>query len=705
MKHFILALGVLTVTTQLSDAAIAAQPEDIAWYRFEPDTATTPRFLSDSSAKGNHLYTGNPSSWTPTSSTAVPPYSTSTGSAAFDGIDDVVRTVTQLDLRAYRRIHINWWMNPQNAPGTTGIILEHSGNFNSASGGFMSAVQNAPSSGLCGAAGLRTPSGYNIDAFEDGPANEWRMMDMVVDTTAGRLDDVLRVSVNGSVATSFQYEGYAAGDLPTLRNDWFVMGGRGTGPSTFFKGNIDELRISAETRLLGWWRFEPGTDFLVDSSGNGNDLVVVPGTAAPTSTIRWDQSTGAGAAFFNGNSILRTRNVLPLGGASRIRVSAWVRVDGNQTGVVWESGDTFLSKPGSFTLTVNDDGERTGLTGLWGASAPVVDRFSHEIGPVAWSYRVVEIDLAAASPQIVGMWVDGQKEMENRSEDSYEAAASAFLLDYLYVGGRGQNNSFRFSGAIDELKIEALSDSRPPPVKPKQLYILAGQSNALGQAHTPVEDTAFRAPQPGVWIWNQGNWYSMQPGFGWLDDRFGAEVSFARALRDGGPTFLGTAEPIAIIKFAVGATSLWQHWAAPNGVHYADLRRAIASAKASIPGVDVAGVLWMQGESDALEGHEDEYQANLANFITMLRSDLGMPNLRFVIGQIHSGWSEWTPERPDSALTVMSAQAAVAQSMSNVKLVVTENLGRYDNDSPDALHYNTEGMVALGELFAGKVKE
>jgi hypothetical protein len=83
---------------------------------------------------------------------------------------------------------------------------------------------------------------------------------------------------------------------------------------------------------------------------------------------------------------------------------------------------------------------------------------------------------------------------------------------------------------------------------------------------------------------------------------------------------------------------------------------------------------------------------------------LGNPNLRFVIGQIHSGWSAWTPDRPDSAQTVMNAQAAVAEAMTNVKLVVTDNLQRYDRSSPDALHYDTAGMTELGQLFADMAK-
>jgi hypothetical protein len=290
------------------------------------------------------------------------------------------------------------------------------------------------------------------------------------------------------------------------------------------------------------------------------------------------------------------------------------------------------------------------------------------------------------------MWADGQKEEEIRSEDSYVAASTSFLKDALTVGGRAEGSAFRFIGALDELKIEAISDSRPPAVTPKQLYILAGQSNALGQAHTNVADLTFTAPQPGAWIWNQGNWYSVQPGFGWKDDRFGPEVSFARAIR------AGTADPIAIIKFAVGATSLHADWAAPNGVHYVDLKRAIRLARASIPNVEIAGILWMQGENDGVEEngkYASSYGTNLTNFIKQLRTDLGKPDLRFVIGQIHSTW--------DPTGLVRQAQATVAQTLSNVKLVSTEDLGIY-KDPADENHFNVEGMTELGRRFADKVK-
>jgi hypothetical protein len=664
---------------------LSGAEELIAWYRFEPGA-----LLTDSSGNGHHLFSGNPASWSPAGSTPAPD-AAGAQAARFDGTDDIVRTAAPLPLSTYRKLHVDWWLRPRNDPGATGIVFEHSGDFNTAPGGFLAAVQNAPSGGTTGAAGMRLDSNFNLDAFDDGPANVWQHLDLFLDASAGRAEDVLRLSKNGALTASLPYLTHQGTGLVNLRDDWFVIGARG-GSLPFpyhLKGDLDELRLSRDARLLAWWRFEPGASFLSDSSGSGHDLLVSGGGQPASLTTNLAAGrTGNGAARFQATNRLVSRDRIDLSPYRRVRVSAWIRENKTSDNtrvraVAWELGNTFVNRPGSVSLTFNDDTPGAGLAGYWTDPAgPSLDRFYHDTN---WHYVVVDFDRAAPAQSAVRMHVDGAGEREISTEDRYAQGGGFFLDDVFFVGGRGETSAFNFQGDIDELKIEAILDARTPTPAPTKLYVLAGQSNALGEAFTPTNDAAFRSPQWGSWIWNQGDWSPVQPGLGWLDDRFGPEVSFASRM------FECTHERVALVKYAVGDTTLFSDWTAGSGVQYQGLLRAIVAARASFPTAELAGVLWMQGESDALRGQGSSYQANLERFIAQLRSDVRVP-LRVAIGRIRSEWG-------GDASLVRAAQATVAATSPNATLISTDDLSIYTSGE-DVRHFDDAGMRGLGKRFA-----
>jgi hypothetical protein len=105
----------------------------------------------------------------------------------------------------------------------------------------------------------------------------------------------------------------------------------------------------------------------------------------------------------------------------------------------------------------------------------------------------------------------------------------------------------------------------------------------------------------------------------------------------------------------------------------------------------VAGVFWMQGESDALDTlvHAEEYGANLTNFITSLRRDLGAADIPFVEGQIGRVFP--------NADVVRAEQARVATDVAGVRLVSTDSLPRYPGDP---YHLTTTAIVELGRRMA-----
>ena len=76
--------------------------------------------------------------------------------------------------------------------------------------------------------------------------------------------------------------------------------------------------------------------------------------------------------------------------------------------------------------------------------------------------------------------------------------------------------------------------------------------------------------------------------------------------------------------------------------------------------VEVLGMGWTQGESDAIEGHGAEYEENLIRLIADVRATFGT-NLTFVLSKLSTHQLEGAPanERAQWPI-VMAAQDAVA---------------------------------------------
>ena len=224
-----------------------------------------------------------------------------------------------------------------------------------------------------------------------------------------------------------------------------------------------------------------------------------------------------------------------------------------------------------------------------------------------------------------------------------------------------------------------------------KLYVLAGQSNAMGQSswnsQLPAE---LQAPQDNVPIYYNGSWQSLQPGMGVSTDNFGPELMLGHDLAAAMPS-----QRVGLIKYAIGSTTLAKDWKAgataeTSGPLYVGLLQTIQNAWKSLDASyqpEISGVSWMQGESDGLDGYGNQYEANLKSFITQLRTDLGDSDLRFGVGEILPIWS-------NSAL-IRQAQVNVGMSMANVEVFDTADL---TTDIPG--HFDTASALTLGSRFA-----
>jgi hypothetical protein len=233
---------------------------------------------------------------------------------------------------------------------------------------------------------------------------------------------------------------------------------------------------------------------------------------------------------------------------------------------------------------------------------------------------------------------------------------------------------------------------------PIQVFLMAGQSNMSGNANAVNLPIDLQSPLPAVrYNYHIGNpttvstgWEDLSP---WVrNSAYGPEMGFGHRLNSDVP------DPVALLKHAHGGTSLERDWnpaAPPEGSQLYPL--FINHVTNALPllgtaGVDyeVAGMFWQQGEADQNISRAPFYEDNLNNFIASVRSDLGLPDLRFYIGALHE----------DAALqnldTLRQAQMDVAAADPNAYFVETSHLTL----KLDLIHFNSTGQVGLGEAYA-----
>ena len=191
-------------------------------------------------------------------------------------------------------------------------------------------------------------------------------------------------------------------------------------------------------------------------------------------------------------------------------------------------------------------------------------------------------------------------------------------------------------------------------------------------------------------------------GFGDRDGKgtFGPELLFGYTMAPQDP-----AQVLAIIKIAWGATNLAVQWRPPSaggvtGNLYTDWVKFFKEAMAKLDPAfepEVAGMLWMQGESDASDRKmTGEYAKNLAALIKDIRAEVKQPAMPVVLAQI-SKVPAWGPDLGEG---LRAAQLEVVKTVPNTATFATD-----DYKLGDPWHYDTAGMISLGERFAKAMRD
>lgn len=253
----------------------------------------------------------------------------------------------------------------------------------------------------------------------------------------------------------------------------------------------------------------------------------------------------------------------------------------------------------------------------------------------------------------------------------------------------------------------------PPVPVHRDVFILAGQSNADGRgnaADLTGDLSVYSDSLPGVII-NYTNpdytssdrslyqkWVTLRPGFSGSGSTplphgtFGPEIGMGHVLAQ------HFAHP-AIVKVAEGGTALTRRgsdWY-PADLNSPDVGRLytalISSTRKALQDLTDAGdtytvhtLFWHQGESDSGESNRTGYAARFAEFVKRVRVDLGLPDLRFIVGQVAANRS---PEFAD-------IQWGNTRSLRNISFAGTENLTTSDPQT----HFDAPSAITLGRRMA-----
>jgi hypothetical protein len=233
------------------------------------------------------------------------------------------------------------------------------------------------------------------------------------------------------------------------------------------------------------------------------------------------------------------------------------------------------------------------------------------------------------------------------------------------------------------------------------LFVLAGQSNMVGWA--PMPQAADARTDDRVYVF--GNDYRWRPGAEPVDDARGQvdQVS-ADPLAGYGPSLAFAVTSlrrnpevvIGLIPCAKGASAIaeWTRDLSDQTLYGSCLKRTRA---AGVMG-EIAGVLFLQGEADALDPeqapdarlHAEDWAERFGRLVLDLRDDLVEAELPVVFAQIGTttalgAFSNWH--------LIKAQQASVR--MPHVAMITTEDLPVFDG-----LHFTAESYRVIGERFA-----
>lgn len=243
------------------------------------------------------------------------------------------------------------------------------------------------------------------------------------------------------------------------------------------------------------------------------------------------------------------------------------------------------------------------------------------------------------------------------------------------------------------------------PGRPALLFIITGQSNAGQQGKAGQLPPALAGGVEGAWYYApQATKQRRLLPLAAYRGAFGVELSLAQAIRAACP-----GREIVVAKVYSGGTSLfaWDPLAPGRPGWRADMQRvgnatkpamyprvlATVAAAAAAYGApaEVSGVFYIQTERDSkMEWGAQNYERNLRALIAAWRDEWNAPALPVVLMDSHTNLNGGGPLVHEAVVAVTGTTPATGWAAVR------------DLPTKDGIHFNSEGVIALGERLAAE---
>ncbi len=264
------------------------------------------------------------------------------------------------------------------------------------------------------------------------------------------------------------------------------------------------------------------------------------------------------------------------------------------------------------------------------------------------------------------------------------------------------------------LGLVACRDEIIPSKGKTRIFVFTGQSNMAGKGITSELPTQYFESDDRIRMIHKLESKMFSP----VGTTFGPEVGFSEEYKKLYPN-----DTLIIVKVAKGGASIvcWDiHWKPDTAVKY-DLHRQgniydsllvyIGIALSQHKNAELSGVLFLQGEKDTEEpmGTSTSYKKRLHEFIANLRKDVNNPQLPFIIASYRNdgllddltqvtGYKEALPRHFD----VYQSHYTTQFEVSNTSYLGLKDLLTHRDLGYDDGHYETQGQLTLGKMFAQK---
>lgn len=138
---------------------------------------------------------------------------------------------------------------------------------------------------------------------------------------------------------------------------------------------------------------------------------------------------------------------------------------------------------------------------------------------------------------------------------------------------------------------------------------------------------------------------------------------------------------LGLVVNARGGTSI-KEWAKGTDYYNETVARALAAKQKG----DIIGIIWHQGEGD--RNRASQYTELFRDMIESMRTDLGLPELPVVVGQISRA--------KEASIEINEVLLNMENEIPFVASVSSEGL----TDNGDSTHFDTKAQRTLGERFA-----